>query len=376
MTTESDGEKPSIEEALRSGLSTRLSPDLRDTAYAALGIMRAAEAPSREIVRATRPDILELLYRVRTAFRRWVPPIYPSDQAYLQSFEGSSSDSISELRESLGYVHYHTRDSILARLRGSLFQEMLFKIEAGHGNPKNESDLVIAFLNEAGSKGVERWREKILGVLRFSLHEEWDEDRQRSAADLILRDILGWFVVHPEVLLSSESSQADWASSVRQDGGQSLASSVLQHPFRNLLLLHQKERSPTDEITQRLLIGSSWFRYFFFEHSALTSWINHGLSGFEREDVFEDFVERLRSRDNWLSLVLPSGLLTDDLSVVEKMREVGRYSVLLESTEKIGVDVSLIPTLSLAEMAALPGGRPTPLSGSLWFLLWDKFENL
>ena len=221
--------KPDDYSSLRADLETAreggLNPALRDRIYARLTITRAFQL----IEAASKPripvELIRLLARLRVLAREWVPPLFPADERYLNSFEGLDlATSVSELRSKRGYIHYHTRDGILARLRGSMFQAMLLHLGSQDLNHWDETQTTISFLRDVVPRKLETWSEKILGVLRFSRYEEWEDSRQKAAADEILVDILSWFLDDAEVMLRAPGSEESWMSSLHQGEPASLAS--------------------------------------------------------------------------------------------------------------------------------------------------------
>ena len=327
------------------------SPCRRDKLYSLLGIRRAVDIDTRIAGPGTGDSWPKISASIKQLARGWVPPLFPSDQRYLRYFEGLEAESVTGLRHQLGYIHYHTRDSVLGRLRGSLFQSILFYLETVDPTEWGNTRTTIGFLKNIVSRNIKNWMEKIVGVLQFSLHEDLDDNSQHMHAERILKDLLSWFLDDPDRFLSNPTDESSWIGSIRRGESTSLASSTFERPFPNLLLLRDGPSAGADTSYYDLLIDSSWYRYFFFDRTSLESWIKRGSTGFENEDVFEDFVNRLESQDNWETVRLPGGLETDDATIVRNARELGSYRVRLLSGEEIAVDVTLIATLSLQDMS-------------------------
>lgn len=348
------------------------NPSRRDKLYSLLGIYRAVDIDARITGLGTGNSWQKISAGIKQLARGWVPPLFPSDQHYLRYFEGLEAESVTGLRHQLGYVHYHTRDSVLGRLRGSLFQSILFYLETVDPTEWGNTTTKIGFLKNVASRNIKNWMEKIVGVLQFSLHEDLDDNSQRMHAEGILKDLLSWFLDDPDRFLSNPTDESCWIGSIRRGESPSLASSTLERPFQNLLLLRGGPPAGVDTSYYDLLIDSSWYRYFFFDRTSLESWIKRGLTGFENEDVFEDFVSRLEARDNWETVRLPSGLETDDATTVRHARELGSYRVRLVSGEEIAVDVTLIATLSLQDMSKLQENGLVMIAKNLAILIFGN----
>ncbi len=356
-----------------------------DAVYDLLGIAKAREIAGvipDEMSSSERGELIRLV--VGLALSR-LPPVYPADQKYVELIEELElPTSVSDLRSRLGFTHFHTRDSILAALRGFLFSAMLQHFDSFIQQDSAETSFAESFLSRVAAGQLSEWIGRIERVLAYSRYEDWDDATATSFARAVIEDILSWFIREPGEFMKLPRSPDAWRKFLWSSGVSSYRTRFFAGVFHHLRILRESElgRPPKGsanagepletvdggaggiQSSRSLLVESSWYRHFFFDERGIARWVKYGSVGFEKEESFDDFVSKLERRAEWRTLTLPTGKSIQNVDQVRERRLLGRYRVVLKSGEIQDVLVKPIPTVGFDELLEL-SRRPPPFQGSL-----------
>lgn len=363
---------------LRDAETTLFADLKRDEVYSALGIARAIEVTAQNFAGLQRQDRDDLIRLVKELGISKLPAAYPADPKFAEFFEGLEFETtVSQVRTGLGLPHFHTRDSLLAKLRGFLFNALLVHYDAWAETHPDGEGFAESFLAQVGSNHLAEWREQIKEVIAFSRYEDWDDARASRFADRVLVDLLGWFLSDPQAYLESPSEPDKWRDRLWTQYQASLATRFFAAMFHHLRILKAserksrpvaKERSSQDaervdggagavDSSRDLLVDSSWYRYFFFDPRGITRWVRYGTTGFENEETFDDFVAKLESRAGWRKVFSPDGAPFAGVQQIREERTLGEYRVDWQSGETQVVRVKPIPTIDYEEVRSIAEDR-------------------
>ncbi len=358
-----------ILEALREAEANGFRELDRDALYAQLGISMAGEVAEADLKPQSAAARKELIRVVLELGRCALPPVYPADEKYAAFIEGVElTGSVTDLRAKLGYPHFHTRDSVLARLRGYMFHSLLEHFDSYQETHPGGEGFAESFLVQVAAKRLKEWRERVKDIMFFSRHEEWDDARQTRFADQVLEEFLRWFLSDPHAFLDSPDRPEAWRRFLWSSPAASYATRFFAAPFHHLRILKAselaKKKASRDaaaepetvdggagpvQSSRELLVESSWYRHFFFDERGITRWVRYGTIGLENEETFDDFISKLEARPGWRRVVSPDGIALQGVDEVRQRRILGAYRVEWKSETQV-VSVKAIPTLDFKEL--------------------------
>ncbi len=352
----------------------------REAVYHTLGIASASDVDNVDLSYLSPQETEELRNLVMEIALSGLPILYPSDQHYLDCFEGIDlTGRIQILRSDLGYFHYFTRTTVLARLRGSMFADLLSCFDRARQRAVSHEDMISTLLENV-APNIRGYSNKVREVLAFSFRDDLDEQEIEILSRKVMESVLGFLLTKPRTYLEAPSALSYWRQYIVREEPASLARRTLQQLPANLEVLFDKwdcllkgEPVPEDlERRYQFLIESSWYRYFFFDERGLETYMRHGSTGFQDLEVYDDFIEKLGLLDTWKLIELPGGELEDDLERVRSARQVGTYVVRFRDGSKTEVEVAPLPGMGIDDLRSRIQRGDLELSSKLHLFVTDE----